>query len=430
MEKQTNAMVAPTFPTGSTESKPRGRPLKEKGDPVADQQRARIRRAQKAFRLRKEQYVAGLEAKNRDLELIVEEMGSTFLSFSDDLLKTRKVDPEAIKATTEAFLRLSQRAAHNPGHESEERSNEFQSTTINSTSTPIETDINPFMSNAFQVGITSNTAFTPAGSTKLAPYTSPLGSEAPPTYNVVTGTDPLFNYSIWGIPTQSSPTDGTSAVPYILAGRDSFATRLYFETILLALQALRGEAPRDILHSIFRYKLRYVDVRTILAVLSGVMNVLLHGTSQDPRKSGHEKLSRFLQEEDEAVKSAIVADLRSEERSPSHYLSSWQVEEYLKSKWSLGVGSNAIRVHPLALLEAGQQSLKAVPQIGMFNYSPMFAPTSVPGGLSPEQTILNVQPLVERLSRATVTIGGGPRWHYQEVDLAVQDFLNESFANR
>jgi hypothetical protein len=373
--------------------------------------------------------VAGLEEKCRDLELVVEEMGSTFMSFSDDLLKTRKVDPETIKTTIEAFLRLSQRAAHDPGRESDEPSDEFETSTPNSSRTLVEIDASSSMYTKFKLTNASDAPSIPKQSTELAPYFSPPGLKVPP-YNAPVGVDPLYNYGLWGIPSHASPTDGMSAIPYILAGRDSFATRLYFETIVLAIQALRGEAPRDILHSIFRYKFRYVDSKTILSILSGVLNVMLHGTSQVSSHSGTEKLSQFIQEDDEAVKAAILSDLESERGSASDYLSSWEVEGYLKNRWSLGIDSNAVRVHPLALLDVGSQPSKTGAELGMFNYSPMFAPTPQPGILSPEQTILNAQSLVERLSRKTVTIGGGPRWHVKEVDLAVQEFLNENYASR
>jgi hypothetical protein len=101
--------------------------------------------------------------------------------------------------------------------------------------------------------------------------------------------DPYRNY-LWGS-LQNSSTDGTGALPYILAGRDSFASRLYFEMIVMAIRALRGEEPRDILDSMYRYKRRYANFDHILGVTSGVLNMMLHGTSQDPKETP--KLSDF-----------------------------------------------------------------------------------------------------------------------------------------
>jgi hypothetical protein len=59
----------------------------------------------------------------------------------------------------------------------------------------------------------------------------------------------------------------------------------------MAIRALRGEEPRDILDSMYRYKRRYANFDHILGVTSGVLNMMLHGTSQDPKETP--KLSDF-----------------------------------------------------------------------------------------------------------------------------------------
>jgi hypothetical protein len=41
--------------------------------------------------------------------------------------------------------------------------------------------------------------------------------------------DPYVNQGVWGLQPDSFSMSGTSAIPYILAGRDSFASRLFFE---------------------------------------------------------------------------------------------------------------------------------------------------------------------------------------------------------
>ncbi|KAK0762810.1 hypothetical protein N5P37_005628 [Trichoderma harzianum] len=89
---------------------------------------------------------------------------------------------------------------------------------------------------------------------------------------------------LWGIPKDIS-TDVTSAIPYILAGRDSFSSFLYFETIAMVGKALRGEIPQDILNGVLRYKRRYATFSQVLDVVTEVMNMLLHGTSRSPKMS-------------------------------------------------------------------------------------------------------------------------------------------------
>ena len=99
-----------TTASNSPPAKRRGRPLKEPSDRSTEVsafsipssyhisstfdfanstklQRARVRRAQKAFRTRKEQHAANLEEKCRTLESVVEEMTNEFLRFSDGLLR-------------------------------------------------------------------------------------------------------------------------------------------------------------------------------------------------------------------------------------------------------------------------------------------------------------------------------------------------------
>lgn len=65
----------------------RGRPRKESTDASTELQRDKLRRTQKAFRERKEQYVAGLEDRCTKLEDVIEEMTNAFLSFSDGLIR-------------------------------------------------------------------------------------------------------------------------------------------------------------------------------------------------------------------------------------------------------------------------------------------------------------------------------------------------------
>jgi hypothetical protein len=370
--------------------------------------------------------VTALEEKCRDLDSIVEEMGSTFMSFSDNLLKTRSVDPGAIRTTMEKFLHLSQRAARTVEEENDDPFNEFESpaSTPASSKTLVKPDVNSLMLTSSKAGNTSGAGGT---STELSPYHSPPGPKASP-FDISGSFDPFLNYSLWGRPTHSSSADVNSAIPYILAGRDSFASRLYFETVVLATQALRGEAPREILNSMFRYKLHYSNITKILAAVSGVLNVMLHGTSQDPGRSEDATFFQFLQDDDEAVKAAIVGEVIAEGSSESDYLTSWQVEGYLKSRWSLGVNSNAIRVHPHALPGAAGASSNTIPEQWIFNNAPSFAPTMIPGFLSAEQTIYNAHSLVKRLSKSCISIGAGPRWHFTKVDFAVQSFLAEGYT--
>jgi hypothetical protein len=63
--------------------------------------------------------VIKLEDTRRGLEMVVEEMSNTFMSFSDTLLKAGLVDPGLLKSNLEKFLQLSQRATLEVGEEDE-----------------------------------------------------------------------------------------------------------------------------------------------------------------------------------------------------------------------------------------------------------------------------------------------------------------------
>lgn len=91
------------------------------------------------------------------------------------------------------------------------------------------------------------------------------------TYQVA---DLHMNY-LWRLQPQGPLADRASAIPCILAGRDSFAAILYFETISLADRSLQGEAPTKFANSMFRYKFHYRSSAHIRTVLDGVLNILL-----------------------------------------------------------------------------------------------------------------------------------------------------------
>lgn len=386
-----------------------------------------MRRAQTAFRLRKEQHVAALEEKCGELGTIIEEMSNTFMQLSDKLLESGAVHASTLRPTIERFLQLSQRASHEAGETVDEYSESIglvHNTTGSSMSVE-EKDTGPSQAVPTQgsasLGHTQCPTEIATDDLQDVPIAIPKASGSGGTSNL----NPLLDYRLWGIHKQPSSTDGTSALPYILAGRDSFASRLYFETIVLAVQALQGARSRTISNSIFRYKMRHANSKHILAKLTGVLNVMLHGTSQDPNRPQKDYLIQGTSEDEQATKVAIMRVIASEGSVESDYLSSWEVERYLQDKWSFNIDSGAVRVHPLG----PESSSHFHPRENLHN-SLSYAPTMIPGLWGHEQTILDVKPLVEALSRVTVSIGEGPRWHFTQIDLMVQSLLTENMKSQ
>ena len=215
---------------------------------------------------------------------------------------------------------------------------------------------------------------------------------------------PRLGYGVWSTsPDPSLPSRAiNNVIHYITAGHDSFAARLYWNSLTLSFRSLRGDEdyPIDYAKSMFRYKLRYSTPQQVLTVVGHVLNQMLLGTSDvtfdqsrnweafaarralpDPSDSGAV--------DTHAVKNAIHRDIIQDGGLVEDYLDTWGVERYLTDRWGVLVDSSTVQ--PV------QRNL-----------------------------VMDVEPLLNRIAGAAVTIGEGPRFPIQEIDMAVQSFLAES----
>jgi hypothetical protein len=71
------------------------------------------------------------------------------------------------------------------------------------------------------------------------------------------------------------------------------------------------------------------------------------------------------------------------------YLDTWAVERYIANQWAVQVNSSTAR-------------------------------------LLQRNLVVDIDPLLERLVNAAVTIGEGPRYPIRDIDMAVQSFLTEA----
>lgn len=343
-----------------------------------------------------------------DLEKVIEAMTSEFVGFSDALVEGGSVRLDEgvvgplLRGTLERFLELGRRAARDPDEgrieesdsSTKEREKEKEATSdesfedwqLSSEVLPTDEDLSLTTIPDFV------SPHTPSSS--IQNFRTP----APTPASLTSAFNPYLN-DIW-TPSLSPLT--VSIVPYILAGRDSFASRLYFETISLAVRSLSGSIPWTFAASMFRYKLHFATRSQLFGVLAGVLNVLLQGTSNVGQGYSSEK----TYEEEGRVKRAIVGEIEKRGRKEEEFLSTWEVETYLGSRWKLGVDSRAVRM--------GNQGLSG------------FAPTLVPGFEEREQTVLSAEGLVEKLKPAAMTIGEGPRWHLSDIDEVVKRFLGDN----
>lgn len=217
---------------------------------------------------------------------------------------------------------------------------------------------------------------------------------------------PPLSYNVWSDPpSQSSSLRTTNNIlHYITAGHDSFAARLYWNSLTLAFRSLRGDDgfPIHFAKSMFRYKMRYSAPQQVLTVIGHVLNQMLLGTSNitfdESRNRDTFMDRRTLQDQGEsgavdtnAVKNAIHRDIIQDGGLVDEYLDTWAVERYMADRWAVLVSSSTVR-------------------------------------LVQHNLVMEIDPLLERLTAAAVTIGEGPRYPTRDIDMAVQSFLKETHS--
>jgi hypothetical protein len=326
---------------------------------------------------------------------VVEGLSETFVGVNDALVASGSLsrDPEVVKVLKEGmekFLALSKVAQQETGDDFEETGDEdVEDPLAGALASP--TALEPEKSSGTgglsrQELIVSNLRF---GQTERS--ASRNGSFSPRlTYGVWTG---------FSSDSSSPPSTTNNVLHYITAGHDSFAARLYWNSLTLAFRSLRGDKdfPIDFAKSMFRYKMRYSTPQQVLTVIAHVLNQMLLGTSDitfDPSRSWEAfAAQRTLPDPSEsgavetnAVKNAIYRDIIQDGGAVDDYLDTWSVERYLANRWGVVVDSSTAR--PV------QRSF-----------------------------VMDVNPLLESLTATAVTIGEGPRYPKAEIDVAVQSYL-------
>lgn len=324
-------------------------------------------------------------------------MTNEFVVFSERLLKRGDVGMNDgvvtdVRGVLGKFLELGRQAAGDTEEDSEEKEDEDQTMEDHPT-------------------------------TQVIPHpTTPQND----TLQIAESFDPYIN-TIWS--PKPTLTDN-SIVPYILSGRDSFASRLYFDTISLAVRSLRGDLPFDYAASIFRYKLPFCTRSDLFKIIAGIMEMLLLGTNEIPPGASCDEVPLPTSSTDPIghnmacnAAAVVAATIHTQNIVESDYLSTWEVETYIKDRWGIGLDSNAVRIQRRpeeALCPVKRDRLR--PDYG----SVMFAPTILPGFWRDSQVLLRADGLIERLKVRCVTLGAGPRWHVDGIEEAVVGFFEEN----
>ncbi|EPE28624.1 hypothetical protein GLAREA_09745 [Glarea lozoyensis ATCC 20868] len=407
-----------------TSQKGRGRPKKHSNTAEQEYQRNRLRRAQIAYRKRKETHLSGLEQRCEDLEHVVEQMTNEFINFSDRLISSGSSNAENIRDVRSVlgrFLELSKQAAkHTDNEPFAEVSRDFEKSQNFTQSEGLNLDNEdvppppavtlPIMGSTF---LDISKTFAPATTVqRFAPMKQ--------TSSVTTGfSDPYIN-TFWTPPI--TPDMDNSIIPHVLSGRDSFSSRLYYETINLAVRSLKGEAPWRYAASIFRYKLQYASREQLFGVLAGVLDMLLLGTNQ-VKEGG---VPQRVVDGDGAVKDGIIRQIVAQGGSEDQYLPSWEVERYLRERWAFTLDSSSVRIQQRRIQEFEDGPEPSLPYERAGFDPTSFAPTVIPGFPAASQVILNSERLLDELKKRALTVGAGPRWHVTSIDDAVNVFLRQN----
>ena len=361
-------------------------------------------------------------------------MTNEFVGFSNRLVDTGNVGTQTIRDIQNSlsrFLELGKRAAREIGGREdleEELDGKGKGTATERNETALRlknADINMSLVEASPLGTlqpsTSHSTIQ-SDSSSVHNFTGSVHYSIP-FQNHWRRHDP-YTSTIWTPPIKPPDVDN-SIVPHLLSGRDSFSTRLYYETINVVVRSLQGEAPFEIAARVLRYKLQFKTRSTILGVLAGVLEMLLLGTNQI--KQGRIPQSEL--ENEGRIKACIGDLIAAEGKKESGFLTSWEVERYLRERWSLSLDSHSVRIRRSTMEEIGtfSNTSEANSEGRRPDYSSTdFAPTVVPGFSQSDQILLNSDGLIDMLKLEAVSIGAGPRWYNKSVDGVVRAFLDQN----
>ncbi|KAE8445005.1 hypothetical protein EG329_014011 [Mollisiaceae sp. DMI_Dod_QoI] len=238
----------------------RGRPLKDAGQSnIPEERRAQVRKAQEAFRQRKQAAVRSLEQRAEALENCVEQISKVFLSFSDSMLKSQMVqkDPElgkSLLSTTSRIVDLARTAGADESRHLQSDYGEFENS-INAQA---------------EDGVSISKAFSDSDSTQSNSSIKILHS-CPPSISHSTN---LFGNGWFGYEPEFFRRAKANSETEVPVG--SFGLRLIRTNLEVAYYALLDEtgAHTSLITQMFRYAFLY---HTREEILSNLRWFLEHG---------------------------------------------------------------------------------------------------------------------------------------------------------
>ncbi|KAL5325254.1 hypothetical protein ACEPPN_006378 [Leptodophora sp. 'Broadleaf-Isolate-01'] len=340
----------------------RGRPRKGAKDDPQEEKRAKGRQAQRTYMQRKQAETDRLRKRISSLEDAIEGMSEEFLKFGERVVDSSQTPerPKALddlRSTTERFLTIARAAEAIAGDEAEDEGGPEKRKT-GSPSPPTEarplqqvlarpSSPKPQSCMSADMGIAMpfkmNTILSPIPS--LTPLLT--GYQIQPQIQPSSGRfSPRLSHGLFsGSPLQNAAL-ASLWTHYVIAGPNSFAMRLYKDTLILMFQVLRGELSiPGFIPSIGRFRFKYETTANFMELAEGQLSRMTIGDDDvemgaNPNQAAAAASSLVLFGPSHPVMSAplrakIHSEVNHEIGSMSEWLDPWNTQQYLKSRWGL-----------------------------------------------------------------------------------------------
>jgi hypothetical protein len=258
-------------------------------------------------------------------------------------------------------------------------------------------------------------------------FSTLFSSTAPnPTYSKIGNFSPRLTY---GILTNCFPSHLWSH--YQISGPNSFATRIYMETLMMIILALQGQMDLPgFIPSAFRYRFRHDNPSDFISLATNQLASMSISPPHD-NNSPEEKLVLFGPEDPvmtDRIRGKIYEEIEEREGDLKEWLDPWDTQEHLSRKWGLQLTYSNVRVSSLPPswdLPPDDIFLAANSDPNMLEPWGKRANLAVDDFGIPKSSdlVFNAKPLAMKLIQESVCFGEGPRFFKRNIDDAASSFL-------
>jgi hypothetical protein len=221
---------------------------------------------------------------------------------------------------------------------------------------------------------------------------------------------------------------------YLVAGPDSFALRLYKDTIIMSLRVLQGEiSVPGFISSLMRYRFRYEKFDNYVSDASNFLEGLslenpAHAAKRMQNTQNKSSIVLFGPTHPvmtSVLRTMMYQDMVQEVGSVSEWLDPWNTQLYLQDEWGFKLTASTAIFSPISTYQNGKRgtSFEAgqIPSTSELSY--IFSHEVMNNSTEDSSPILPAQPLAESLIRKAVCFGEGPRFYKDNIDATAAEFL-------